>query len=125
MTVVPREQAKFVPVDPARPAAAQMAVLWGDPAAGPSAMLMKFGKTDGVLHTHTADYHLMVLEGQMTHWATESDRARSPVLGPGSYWFQPGNGPHGDSCLSDECLMFIQWSGKRDGKLAATPPPRP
>jgi quercetin dioxygenase-like cupin family protein len=117
MAVVPREQAKFVPADPARPDGAQIAVLWGDPATGPSAMLMKFGKTDGALHTHTSDYHLMLLEGQMKHWVADSDRAKSPVLGPGSYWFQPGGDPHGDSCLSDECVMFIQWSGKRDGKL--------
>jgi quercetin dioxygenase-like cupin family protein len=117
MTVVPREQAKFVPADPSRPDGAQIAVLWGDPATGPSAMLMKFGKTDGALHTHTSDYHLMLLEGQMKHWVADSDRAKSPVLGPGSYWFQPGGDPHGDSCLSDECVMFIQWSGKRDGKL--------
>ena len=41
MVVVRREDAKFVPVDPARPNEAQIAVLWGDPTTGPSSMLLR------------------------------------------------------------------------------------
>jgi hypothetical protein len=41
-----------------------------------------------------------------------------PVLGPGSYWFQPGGVAHGDECVADSCLMQIVWSGPRDGRLA-------
>lgn len=43
------------------------------------------------------------------------------MLGPGSYWFQPGEAAHGDSCLGDTCTMFITWAGKRDGRLASPP----
>jgi hypothetical protein len=40
------------------------------------------------------------------------------VLGPGSYWFQPGKGVHGDACLTDECIIYISWGGKMDFKPA-------
>lgn len=127
MVVVPHDGAKWAPADPARPEGTQVAVLSGDPATGPSAMLMKMKKTDGVQHVHSSDYQLIVLEGSMKHWTTEAERTSGPVLGPGSYWFQPGEQAHGDSCLSDACTMFITWAGKRDGRLAsaAAPSPRP
>jgi quercetin dioxygenase-like cupin family protein len=116
MIVTPIEGVEFEPMDPARPAAAQIAVLRGDPASGPSAMLMKFGKGDGRLHVHSSDYDLVVLKGEMKHWQSGETAATAKVLGPGSYWFQPGNQPHADSCLSDHCLMYVQWSGKRDSR---------
>ena len=50
----------------------------------------------------------------MRHWLEGQVVEQGPVLGPGSYWFQPGMKAHGNSCLSDVCVMFIQWSGKRD-----------
>ena len=62
------QDAKFVPIDPARPDGPQLAVLWGDPEKGPSAMLLKFKKGGGRLHIHTSDYHLVVLQGTMSHW---------------------------------------------------------
>jgi quercetin dioxygenase-like cupin family protein len=117
MVVVPASEARFAPVDPARPDAAQMAVLWGDPQTGPSAVLLKFKKSNGPLHVHSSDYHLVVLQGTMKHWA-EGQEAAARALEPGSFWFQPGNQAHGDACLSDECLMYVQWAGKRDGRLA-------
>lgn len=115
MVVTAFENAKFVPMNPARPNGAQIAVLWGDPTSGPSAALLKYPKSDsGRMHIHTSDYHLVVLEGKAKHWAKGEQEASAPVLGPGSYWFQPGNQPHADTCLSDECVMFIKWSGKED-----------
>lgn len=116
MVVVPADGVRYVPVDPARPDAAQMAVLHGDPAKGPSAMLLKFKKASGVMHVHTSDYHLIILEGTMKHRPRGQSEASAPPLGPGSYWFQPGGQPHADSCLSAECVMYINWAGKRDGR---------
>jgi quercetin dioxygenase-like cupin family protein len=121
MVVTPFQDAKFVPLDPARPDGPQIAVLWGDPANGPSAMLLKLKKLGGRLHIHTSDYHLTLLQGTMKHWAEGEQEADAKPLGPGSYWFQPGNQAHGDSCLTDECLMFVKWEGKRDAKLAEAP----
>lgn len=118
MIVTAFEQASFVPVDPARPDGAQMAVLWGDPERGPSAMLMKFARGEHRVHVHSADYHLVVLRGTMKHYAHDQVPEEAAPLGPGSYWFQPGGAAHAGSCLSDECLMFIKWEGRRDARLA-------
>jgi Domain of unknown function (DUF4437) len=114
MVVVRREDAKFVPLDPADPDEVQVAILWGDPATGPSAMLMRMKKAAGVLHFHTSTYDLILLEGQMKHFGEREKEAEVRPLGPGSFWHQPGGQSHGDSCLTDECLMFIKWEGKRD-----------
>lgn len=118
MIVTPFGQARFQPVDPKRPEGAQIAVLRGDPATGPSAMLMRLVQGASALHVHSSDYDLVVIEGEMRHSGATQSQHESAVLGPGSYWFQPGNEPHSDACLSDECLMYVQWSGKRDGRLA-------
>jgi len=119
MIVTPIEDAQFKPLDPARPDGPQLAVLRGDPATGPSDMLLKLQKGPGRLHLHTADYHLVLLKGTMKHWAEGEKEADAKTLGPGSYWFQPGGQAHGDSCFSEECLMFVSWAGKRDARLAA------
>ena len=121
MIVTAFDEAVFVPVVPSRPDGPQMAVLRGNPQNGPSDMLLKMKRGAGPLHTHSADYHLTVISGEMKHWDATISEAEAPRLGPGSYWFQPGNKAHADSCLSDECLMFIHWTGKRDGQLATTP----
>ena len=39
-------------------------------------------------------------------------------LGPGSFWYQPAEQAHADSCLSEQCVMFIQWAGPRDARRA-------
>src|SRR5688500_8186700 len=119
--VVPYNGVKFVPLDPADPASTRIAVLRGDPATGPSAMLMQFGKGTGRLHVHSSDYQLVVLEGTMKHWVAGQKEADTPPLDRGSYWYQPGNEAHADSCLTESCLMFISWAGKRDGRLAEPP----
>lgn len=118
MVVVPFQEAALKPLDPTRPDGPQLAVLWGDPAQGPSAMLLKMKNGQGRLHFHTSDYHLVLLEGTMKHWAEGEQEAAAKPLGPGSYWFQPGKQAHGDTCLTDECLMFVKWEGKRDAVLA-------
>lgn len=120
--VTPYADARWTPLDPARPDGPAIAVLWGDPASGPSTMLMRFGPaaagTAPRLHVHTSDYHLVVIEGRMKHWAAGEREAAAPALGPGSSWFQPGGLAHADACLSERCVMFIAWSGPRDARLA-------
>jgi hypothetical protein len=120
MVVVPFERAPFTSVDLRFPDGAQIAVLWGDPSSGPSAMLIKSEKGPFPLHSHSSDYHLVVLRGTVKHWEEGHTEDQAQPLAPGSYWFQPGNKVHGDSCLADECVVQIVWLGKRDAKLAPT-----
>lgn len=118
MIVTPFEKAVFVPSNPDNPNGTQIAVLKGDPATGPSTMLMRFKKGTSPLHIHSSDYQLVVIEGTMTHRSAQQKEADVKPLGPGGYWFQPGGEAHSDACLVDECLMYIVWSGKRDGWVA-------
>ncbi len=119
MTVVAFEDARFVPVRPDRPEGPRIAVLWGDPGTGPSAMLLKLKKGPIPAHVHSNDYHLAVLQGTMKHWGEGETEATARPLGPGSYWFQPGNAIHWEACVTDECLLHIVWSGRQDARLAS------
>lgn len=118
MIVTSLDEAKFVPSNPDNPNGTQIAVLKGDPDTGPSTMLMRFKKGASPLHIHSSDYQLVVIEGTMKHLSAKQKEADAKPLGPGSYWFQPGEEAHSDACLVEECLMYIVWSGKRDGRLA-------
>ena len=118
MIVKAFDEVAFKPIIASRPDGPQIGVLRGNPDEGPSDMLLKMPKGTGVMHAHTADYHLTVISGEMKHWDPSVTESQVRPLGPGSYWFQPGGEVHADSCLSDECVMFIHWSGKRDGLLA-------
>lgn len=117
MVVTAFEDAKFVPVTPGRPDSPEIAVLWGDPSTGPSAMLIRVKRGPLPMHTHSSDYHLVVLQGVVKHWGADDTEEAAKPLAPGSYWFQPGNAAHADSCLTDECLWHLVWYGKQDGKL--------
>lgn len=117
LVVVPFEDAQFVSLDPGRPDAPELAKLWGDPDQGPSTVLLRIRKGEGGRHLHTSDYHLVLLEGKMKHWADEEEKDDAELLGPGSYWFQSGNQAHVDVCLTDTCLMFVKWEGKMDAAL--------
>jgi len=123
MVVMPVESAQFVPVIARLPDGPRMAVLWGNPNTGPSAILLEMKRGTGPMHTHTADYHLVVIEGVMKHWGLGESESNAKPLRPGSYWFQPGGMAHADACLTDRCVMQVVWSGRRDGKLAESPKP--
>ncbi len=116
--VVAFEDLRWPPVDLTRPGQMLSSVLWGDPRSGPSAMYLKLPRGTLPLHLHTADYHLLVVQGSMKHWGPGEDERAARPLGPGSYWFQAGGEVHADACLSDECLVYLVWSGIRDGRLA-------
>lgn len=117
IVTVPIEDARFEPVDPARPDGAQIALLNGDPDTGPSDMLLLMRRGEGPLHVHSADYRMIMLRGTLRRWGA-AGREDATELGPGGYSFQPGGVAHGSECLSDECLMFVTWAGPRDGRLA-------
>jgi len=110
--------AKFRDLNPAMTEGAQVAPLWGDPAIGPSAVLFKMKRGATPFHTHSSAYHLAVIEGAMKHWVEGESEAKAPELGAGGYWYIRGGQVHADSCLSDECVAFIKWEGKRDAKVA-------
>ena len=111
------EDAQFRALNPAMSPGAQAAILWGDPNTGPSAVLFQMGRGATPLHIHSSTYHLVVIQGTMKHWVRGESEDETPPLGPGSYWYIAGGRVHADSCLSEVCVAFIRWDGKRDGQL--------
>ena len=92
---------------------AQLAVLWGDPASGEYAVLLKLppGFTPGP-HSHTFAYHGVNLQGTWTHIFGNDDVRSLPA---GSYVMQPGKELHNDACAGpDECIIFIHQHGPQD-----------
>lgn len=87
---------------------------WGDPANGPHSNFIKMpGKAKSGLHTHSASYYGVVINGVLANEPSDGVEARA--LGPGSYWFQEGKAPHVTNCLSDtECLIFVTSKGSFD-----------
>ncbi|HYF01478.1 MAG TPA: cupin domain-containing protein [Planctomycetota bacterium] len=75
---------------------ARLAVQSGDPAKGPSVLLMKFPKGMTIPpHTHTSDETVTVVSGRAVLGQGESvDLSKGTEVGPGSYAFIPGKAPH-------------------------------
>jgi len=115
MRVVPFETLQFSPKEPGWP---QIAPVMGNPEKGASSIVMKMGRGAFPLHTHTSDYQLVVIKGTMKHWGANQSQAQAVSLLPGSYWYQPAQEVHGDSCESEECVWFISFQGPRDFALA-------
>jgi quercetin dioxygenase-like cupin family protein len=121
-TLTARKAAKFAPFDPEQPEGMKLAVVHGDPATGPVGFLIEVpaGGNSG-LHSHTSDYHAVVLDGAPAHWLPHEANEGEPV-GAGTYWFQPGGYDHGDRCTSDTaCHAFVFMDKAMDFKPAAQP----
>ena len=104
----------FTPLDPSAPAGPAVSVVSGSlQGKGPITLFLKLGKGPAPLHTHTSGYYGVVVRGQAKHWPANG-QAAAQTLTAGSHWYQPAKAPHGDECLSDECLLLIQMEGPYD-----------
>lgn len=74
MTVIPLRDAlnrTFRPLVAALPDGPQIVLLDGDPESGSSVTLFRYQPDyagSGRLHTHSYDYHSVLIEGAMKHW---------------------------------------------------------
>jgi quercetin dioxygenase-like cupin family protein len=121
MKVVPFETLTFSKKEAGSP---QIAPVLGDPEKGASSIVMTMGRGDFPLHTHTANYQLVVVKGTMKHWGPGSSKAQAKLIHPGGHWYQPAGEVHGDACVSDECVWLIHFDGARDFALAKDGPGR-
>ncbi len=59
---------------------------------------------DVPFHTHSNDYHGVMLSGRMT---IDLEGGKTSEVGAGDYWTMKGGVPHGHKCLSAEpCLLY-------------------
>jgi len=84
------------------------AVESGDPAKGPSTIILKSPPNCLVpWHYHTAEEQLIVVEGSVR---TEMDGMSARALGAGGFAMMPSNAKHQFSCQSKTaCVMFVTF----------------
>ncbi len=111
MIVRPIETLQFSPKKSGEP---QISPVRGNPEREASSIVMKMGRGAFPMHTHTANYQLVVIKGTMKHWDANGSQKTALPMGPGSYWYQPAGLAHGDACESSECTWFISFDGVRD-----------
>ncbi len=91
----------------------QAAPAYGDLSKGAHGTFIKMpaGFVSPV-HTHTADYYAVVIDGVGANGAPGSVDVPLPS---GSYWLQKGGEPHVTKCISaTECIFFLVQPEKFD-----------
>ena len=92
--VVPRDEVRFQPLNPARGDASPKAgVLWGDIRKDvPTGTLIEFvGGFASPPHIHNITYRGVVISGSVHN---DDPEAEIMLMGPGSFWTQPAGEPH-------------------------------
>jgi hypothetical protein len=87
----------------------QLAPLWGKREQGEAGTLLKAppGFQSG-LHSHTADYWAVVVQGTWKHWVPTTGEGVGLLLEPGAHWTQIHTQPHEDACVSKvPCIIFL------------------
>jgi len=106
----PAGDLKWVDMTPGPPGT-KVVDLWGDHTKGAYGAFIKFpaGFSAG-LHTHAHDMRIVVVSGTFIHGAPGETEVR---LGPGSYFFQPGDGyKHTTGCdKASDCVIFAESPG--------------
>ena len=107
---IPHEELEWADIAPF----VQMSSVKGDMNKGEHGTIgkMKPGMKTPV-HTHSSDYHGVVISGTMTHQFTGEDEA--PKLGAGSYWYTPAGKAHFTTCYPEApCIFYIHSDEKFD-----------
>ncbi len=89
------------------------AVETGDPAKGPSTIILKAPPKCVIpWHYHTAEEQMIVIEGRVP---TEMEGMPKQVLGPGGFAMMPGKAKHQFSCESKSaCVLFVTFDRAYD-----------
>jgi hypothetical protein len=119
-TLIPAGELKWEDYAPGSPL--KIVQLWGDRTKGEYAMLLKLPAGFEVpLHTHSADYQGITLQGVWVHPVEGDAASESKELPPMSYVDQPGKQVHRDTCKgTTDCVLFIRQAKKGDFIPAAS-----
>lgn len=87
----------------------KLARLWGKREAGEAGTLLTAPPGfDSGLHSHTADYWAVVVQGTWKHWVPSTGEGVGLMLEPGAHWTQIHTQLHQDACVSKEpCIIFL------------------
>jgi hypothetical protein len=87
----------------------QLGALWGNRAREEAGTLLRTppGFRSG-LHSHTADYWAVVVQGAWEHWVPSTGEGAGMRLEPTAHWTQVKTQLHEDACVSDvPCIIFL------------------
>lgn len=117
---VPLDELEWV-ADEYIPGFAQ-ALIWGDPATGPSGQMYRFAAntpTPPVMHRHDNGYHAIIVSGQSKHWVEGQTEDDVPFQTAGDYFYQQGGQWHQDAFTSDqETIVYIVYEGATNAEFA-------
>jgi hypothetical protein len=90
-------------------ASAELAALWGDRSKGEAGTLLRTqADFESGLHSHTADYRAVVVQGVWKHWVPATGEGMGVRLERGAYWTQVKTQLHEDACISAEpCIILL------------------
>ncbi|HEU0310696.1 MAG TPA: DUF4437 domain-containing protein [Sphingomicrobium sp.] len=93
--------------DPGAPV--ELGPLWGKRADGEAGTLLRTPPGfRAPLHSHTADYWAVVVQGTWEHWVPSTGEGKDIRLERGAHWTQVKAQWHGDACVSAEpCIIFL------------------
>ena len=103
----PADKLPWYRESPAMPV--DLAPLWGTRAEGEAGTLLRTpaGFESG-LHSHTADYWAVVVQGTWKHWVPTTGEGVGLLLEPGAHWTQIHTQLHQDACVSKvPCVIFL------------------
>jgi hypothetical protein len=87
----------------------ELAQLWGDRVKEEAGTLLRTPPGfDSGLHSHTADYWAVVIQGTWKHWVPSTGEGVGLSLEPGAHWTQVHTQLHQDACVSKTpCVIFL------------------
>jgi len=112
------EELQFSPLSEGNPVEAAM--LWGDPAIGPAAVLVRFPEGySEPWHSHTSTYRALLIKGEFQTRSKDNSVASTDVYGPGAYMVQPGGATHSEvNAGAGEMVALVYFEGPVDFLLA-------
>ena len=105
--MIPAQRIPWAVEAPGQPQ--RLGPLWGVRSTGPAGTLLRVpGGFNAPVHTHTADYRAVVIEGVWKHWPDGATKDNVLALRPGSYWTQQARKWHADACISKvPCTILL------------------
>lgn len=87
----------------------ELAPLWGNRMNGEAGTLLRTPPGfDSGLHSHTADYWAVVVQGTWKHWVPSTGEGVGQTLEAGAHWTQVHTQLHQDACVSPvPCIIFL------------------
>ena len=111
------EDLQFGPLGEGSPV--QAALLWGDPATGPAAVMVRF--PEGFVepwHSHSSTYRAVLVKGGFQS-RSKDNPTPDTVYGPGAVMVQPGGEVHAEvNAAEGELVALVYFEGPVDFVLA-------